>query len=177
VESNWVHSALRPLLLPALDDYDAGEIGGMMIGRENRSNRRKPVPSPALSTTNSTCCPDENPGRRGGKPATNRLSYGTVQISYAAYDCMFFDCTYAYRSLKSNCKPLPQIKFQAEIFLCILFLPIIFQRSKWFGIMIVLRHIIHHIMDRNIFSHVRVSTDGVCIDNWFYWALEDRKYK
>jgi hypothetical protein len=23
-------------------------------------------------------CPDANPGRRGGKPATNRLSYGTV---------------------------------------------------------------------------------------------------
>jgi hypothetical protein len=32
----------------------------------------------ALSTTNSTCCPDTNPGRRGGKAATNRLSYGTV---------------------------------------------------------------------------------------------------
>jgi hypothetical protein len=27
-------------------------------------------------------CPDTNPGRRGGKPATNRLSYGTA-ISYA----------------------------------------------------------------------------------------------
>jgi hypothetical protein len=25
-----------------------------------------------------TCCPDANPGRRGGKPATNRLSYGTA---------------------------------------------------------------------------------------------------
>jgi hypothetical protein len=23
-------------------------------------------------------CPDSNPGRRGGKPVTNRLSYGTV---------------------------------------------------------------------------------------------------
>jgi hypothetical protein len=23
-------------------------------------------------------CPDANPGRRGGKPATNRLSYGTA---------------------------------------------------------------------------------------------------
>jgi hypothetical protein len=35
-------------------------------------------PRAALSTTNPTCCPDANPGRRGGKPATNRLSYGTV---------------------------------------------------------------------------------------------------
>jgi hypothetical protein len=33
----------------------------------------------AMSTTNPTC-PDvgSNPGRRGGKPATNRLSYGTA---------------------------------------------------------------------------------------------------
>jgi hypothetical protein len=26
-------------------------------------------------------CPDANPGRRGGKPATNRLSYGTAGYS------------------------------------------------------------------------------------------------
>jgi hypothetical protein len=38
------------------------------------------LPHAALSTTNPTCCPDANPGRRGGKPATNRLSYGTAII-------------------------------------------------------------------------------------------------
>jgi hypothetical protein len=38
----------------------------------------KTCPSAALSTTNPTCCPEANPGRRGGKPATNRLSYGTA---------------------------------------------------------------------------------------------------
>jgi hypothetical protein len=65
----------RPIL-PAPDDYD-GEIG-RMIGRGNRSTWRKPVNSAALSTTNPTCCPDANPGSRGGKPATNRLSYGTA---------------------------------------------------------------------------------------------------
>jgi hypothetical protein len=27
-----------------------------------------------------TCCPDANPGRRVGKSATNRLSYGTAKI-------------------------------------------------------------------------------------------------
>jgi hypothetical protein len=39
-----------------------------------------------LSTTNPICCPDTNPGRRGGKPATNRLSYGTAKkaLSYSA---------------------------------------------------------------------------------------------
>jgi hypothetical protein len=66
----------RPIV-SAPGDYDDGEIGGM-IGRGNRTTRRKPSPSAALSTTNPTCCPDANPGRRGGKPATNRLSYGTA---------------------------------------------------------------------------------------------------
>jgi hypothetical protein len=27
-------------------------------------------------------CPDANPGRHGGKPATNRLSYGTALYLY-----------------------------------------------------------------------------------------------
>jgi hypothetical protein len=43
VESNWVHSALRPPMAywPAPGDYDDGEIGGM-IGRRNQGTRRKP---------------------------------------------------------------------------------------------------------------------------------------
>jgi hypothetical protein len=40
----------------------------------------KTCPSAALSTTNPTCCPDANPDRRGVKPASNRLSYGTAII-------------------------------------------------------------------------------------------------
>jgi hypothetical protein len=32
----------RPIV-PAMDDYDGGEIGGM-IGRGNRSTQRKPAP-------------------------------------------------------------------------------------------------------------------------------------
>jgi hypothetical protein len=35
-------------------------------------------PSAALSTTNTTCCPDLNRVRRCEKPASNRLSYGTA---------------------------------------------------------------------------------------------------
>jgi hypothetical protein len=51
----------------------------MMIGRGNRSTRRKPAPVPLCPPqTNPTCCLDAKPGRRGGKPATNSLSYGTV---------------------------------------------------------------------------------------------------
>jgi hypothetical protein len=38
------------------------------------------VPSAALSTTNPTCCPGANQGSRGGKPATNRLSYDTAWV-------------------------------------------------------------------------------------------------
>jgi hypothetical protein len=64
----------RPTV-PTPGDYDDREIGGM-IGSGNRSTRKKPAPSAALSTTNPTCCPDANAGLRGGKPATNRLSYG-----------------------------------------------------------------------------------------------------
>jgi hypothetical protein len=58
----------RPIV-PAPDDYDDVEIGGMVIGSYLGA---------VLSTTNATCCPDTNPGRRGKKPTTNRLSYGTA---------------------------------------------------------------------------------------------------
>jgi hypothetical protein len=60
-----------------IDDGDCGAVGGMRIGRGNRSTGRKPAPVPL--------CPPQiphdlgsNPGRRGGKLATNRLSYGTA---------------------------------------------------------------------------------------------------
>jgi hypothetical protein len=79
VESNWVHSALRPpvgllcqprviMIMEKLVEWLAGEP----------KYSEKTCPSGALSTTNPTCCPEANPGRRGGKPATNRLSYGTA---------------------------------------------------------------------------------------------------
>jgi hypothetical protein len=62
-----------------IDDDDCGAISGMKIGRGNRRTRRKPAPAPL--------CPPQiphdqtrarTPGRRGGKPATNRLSYGAA---------------------------------------------------------------------------------------------------
>jgi hypothetical protein len=60
----------RPIV-PTPGDYDDGEIGGM-IGRGNRSTRRM------STTTLHVLCPDANPGRRGVKPATNRLRNGTA---------------------------------------------------------------------------------------------------
>jgi hypothetical protein len=67
----------RPIV-PAPGDYDDGEIGGMMIGRRNRSTRRKPAPVPLCPPQTPHACPDANPGRRSGKPAANRLSYSTA---------------------------------------------------------------------------------------------------
>jgi hypothetical protein len=65
-----------------IDDGDCGAIGGMKTDRGNRSTRRKPTPSATLSTTNTTWSdPGSNPGGRGEKPATHRLSYGTAYNS------------------------------------------------------------------------------------------------
>jgi hypothetical protein len=63
--------------VPAPGDYDDGEIGGMMTGRGNRSTWRKPAPMQLCPPQTPYACPNANPGSRGGKPATNRLSYGT----------------------------------------------------------------------------------------------------
>jgi hypothetical protein len=69
----------RPIV-PASGDYD-GEIGEM-IGKGDRSTREKTCPNAALFTKNPTCCKDANPGRHGGWPATNLLSYGTAYAKY-----------------------------------------------------------------------------------------------
>jgi hypothetical protein len=39
-------AATNSPIMTAPGDYDEGEIGGMMIGRGNRSTRRKPAPVP-----------------------------------------------------------------------------------------------------------------------------------
>jgi hypothetical protein len=57
------------------DDY--GAVGGVKIGRGNQSTRRKYAPVP-LRPPQIPHDLGSNPGHRGGKPATNRLSYGTA---------------------------------------------------------------------------------------------------
>jgi hypothetical protein len=67
-------------IVPAPVDYDDGEFGGMKIGKGNRSTLRKRAPAPL--------CPTKIPldHRRGGKPATNRLSYGAAKaLSYFTF--------------------------------------------------------------------------------------------
>jgi hypothetical protein len=65
-------------IVPAPGDYDDGGIGGSMTGKRNRSTRRKPAPVPLCPPQTPDTRPDANPSRRSGKPATNRLSYGTA---------------------------------------------------------------------------------------------------
>jgi hypothetical protein len=62
-----------------IGDGDCGAVGGMRIGRGNRSTRRNPAPVPLRAPQiPHDLTPGSNPGRRGGKPATNRLSYGAA---------------------------------------------------------------------------------------------------
>jgi hypothetical protein len=57
-----------------IDEGDCGATGGMKIGRGNRSTRRKPAPAPLCPPQiPHDQDPGSNPGRRCGKPATNRL--------------------------------------------------------------------------------------------------------
>jgi hypothetical protein len=80
---NWGHSAHRPLLA-----YCAcpGWFWGWRIwwnqdwiGKPKYSE--KTCPSATLSNTNPTWpAPGANPGRRGGKSATNRLSYDSAYV-------------------------------------------------------------------------------------------------
>jgi len=63
--------------------YEYGERRWNDIDRENRRTRRKTCPSATLSTTNPTWIdPGANPGLRGERPATNRLSHGTAACSW-----------------------------------------------------------------------------------------------
>jgi hypothetical protein len=75
---DWVHLVRQPLIgllyQSRMIDDECGAVCGMRIGKRNWSTRRKFALVPL--------CPHEsNPGRRGGKVTTNRLSYGTADSS------------------------------------------------------------------------------------------------
>jgi hypothetical protein len=70
---DWVHLVRRPLiglLYQSRMMDECGAFGGMRIGKENRSTRRKPAPVP-LSPPQIPNDLGSNPGRRSGKPGTN----------------------------------------------------------------------------------------------------------
>jgi hypothetical protein len=62
-------AANRPIV-PALDDYDDGEIGGI-IGRGNRSTQRKPAPVPL--------CPPQTP--HDARTRTRAAAVGSQQLT------------------------------------------------------------------------------------------------
>jgi hypothetical protein len=58
----------------------------MKLTGENRGARRKTCLSATLSTTNPTWTdPGSNPGLRGERPESNRLSHGTALV-FNLYD-------------------------------------------------------------------------------------------
>jgi hypothetical protein len=59
-------------IVPAPGDYD-GEIGGKMIGRGNRSTRRKPAPVPP--------CPPETPHMLPGRKPTRTAAVGSQRLT------------------------------------------------------------------------------------------------
>jgi hypothetical protein len=66
----------RPIV-PAPGDCDDGEIGGM-IGRGNRSTRRKPAPLSLCPPETPRACSDAKPGHRGSQ---NILGHSPVVTS------------------------------------------------------------------------------------------------
>jgi hypothetical protein len=73
-----VTAATNMPILPAPDEYANGEIGEMMFWQGKHKYSEKIAPVPLCPPQTPHACPDAKPARRGGKPATNRLSYGTA---------------------------------------------------------------------------------------------------
>jgi hypothetical protein len=64
--------------VPAPGDYDDGEIGGMMIGKGNRSTQRKPAPVPLCPPQTPHAVRTRTRAAAEVQPAINCLSYGTA---------------------------------------------------------------------------------------------------
>jgi hypothetical protein len=74
-------SATNWPIVPGQDDDDGcGAVGGMRIGRGNRSTRRRPAPVPLCPPQITYDDVGSNPGRLCGKLATNSLSFGTASV-------------------------------------------------------------------------------------------------
>jgi hypothetical protein len=73
-------SAIYWPIIASPGDCEDGEFGGVKISRRTEAVREN-LAQPTMSTTNPTWPdPGANPGRRCGKPATNRLNYGAAKL-------------------------------------------------------------------------------------------------
>jgi hypothetical protein len=95
-ESTWYFSHCWPIV-PAPDDHSCLWSSWWNEDWQGKPKySEKTCPSATLSATNPTW-PDlgSNPGRRGGKPATNRLSYGTAIMQEDAEILCYFHFAFA----------------------------------------------------------------------------------
>jgi hypothetical protein len=78
-----VISLSQGLCVSVPGDCEDGEVGGMNgFGRGNRSTRRNLPRRHFVHNESHLPDPGSNPARRGGKPSTNRLSYGAALVSH-----------------------------------------------------------------------------------------------
>jgi hypothetical protein len=85
---------------PNDDDDECGAVAGMRIGMGNRSTQRKPAPVPLWLPQIPY---GSNQGRRGGKPATNRLNYDTASIPVLSVPWVHYCCMRSFGSSSSLC--------------------------------------------------------------------------
>jgi hypothetical protein len=79
-------------------EYEVGEFSGMMIGGETEVLGENLPQYHLVHHKSHMTWSGANPGRRGGWPATNRLSYGTASILVyfdsiftSSFVCLFND--------------------------------------------------------------------------------------
>jgi hypothetical protein len=82
-------------IVPVPGDCEDGDlVEWNVVGRGNRSTRRKSAPAPFCPPQIPLARPGREPGRRSGKPATNRFSYGAACLDYTSpsnVPAMYFD--------------------------------------------------------------------------------------
>jgi hypothetical protein len=144
-----------------------GAIGGMKIGRGNRSTRRKPTTAPLCPPQNPTWqTRSRTPDRSGGKPATNRLTYGVALFSPISSPLTtrrvtveVFDPA-STRAVK---------KTWLSIYGLMVYFLICYARGQLY--LYLMKDILA--LQFNILSCFKcVTIDGV-LDYWIYWQLTD----